>query len=146
MSEQVSSLQELLATPVARDRTKTVTVAGLGTFRLRAFSLREFHEMQRAAREDDQFDEDRWEVLILQHGIAEPELTYDQAVQLTLRPAYMVQALVTEIGKLSGLDVSAMLTKDAIDRAEASFRQGSDQVPAVRPGRSEADDSEAASG
>jgi hypothetical protein len=128
---KVSSLEELLGSQKAEARTTVVTVPELGTVRLRAFSLREFHEMQSAAREGDTFDVERWETLVLQHGIAEPALDYDQAAQLTLRPAYLVQQLVTEIGKLSGLDVSALLTREVIDRAEASFRSEPAEVSAV---------------
>ena len=128
---KLSSIEELLGSQKATDRTRVVTIPELGTIKLRAFSLREFHEMQSAAREGDTFDVERWETLVLQHGIAEPALDYDQAAQLTLRPAYIVQQVVTEIGKLSGLDVSALLTREVIDRAEATFPGGPAQVSAV---------------
>ncbi|NLG29063.1 MAG: hypothetical protein GX557_14225 [Chloroflexi bacterium] len=127
----MSTLEELLASAKAVERTRVVTIPELGTLRLRAFSLREFHEMQQAAREADVFDVERWETLVLQHGIADPALSYDEAAQLTLRPAYLVQQLVTEIGRLSGLDVSALLTREVIERAEATFSGGSAEVPAV---------------
>ena len=128
---KTSTLEELLASAKAEERTQVVTVPELGTIKLRAFSLREFHEMQAAAREGDTFDMSRWEALVLQHGIAEPALSYDQAVQLTLRPAYIVSQVVTEIGKLSGLDVSALLTREVIDRAEATFRSGPAEISSV---------------
>lgn len=131
MEQSISTLEEVLASAKASEHTSVQTFAGLGTFKLRAFSLREFHEMQRASREGDRFDEERWEILVIQHGVADPALTYDQAAQLVLRPAYTVQQLVTAIGRLTGLDVSAFLGQEVVDRAEASFPQGSTEVPAL---------------
>lgn len=141
---KICSLQELLASAKAEERTAVVTVPGLGTLKLRAFSLREFHEMQDAAREGDDFDVERWETLVLQHGIAEPALTYDEATQLTQRPAYLVQQLVTKIGALSGLDVTALLSREVINRSEASFRDEPAEVPPLRASGAEGDDSQGA--
>jgi len=143
---RISSLEEVLASKTAEECTQVVTIRGLGTLKLRAYSLREYYEMQRAAREGDDFDEDRWEALVIQHGVAEPALTYDQAARLALRPAHLVQKLIAEIGRLSGLDISAMLGKEAIDRAEASFPEGSAEVSDLQSGGPETDDGEAAPG
>ncbi len=120
----ISTLDELLATPKAADQTAIVTIAGLGTFRVRAFSLAEHRAMRDAAHEGDTWDDARWETLVLQHGVVEPALSYDQAAQLRERPAYLVDALINEIVRLSGLGARGQVTQEAVDAAEASFRPG----------------------
>lgn len=118
----ISTLEELLAVPTAHDTTAVVEVAGLGTFRVRALSLAERHEMRRECQQGDQWDDDRWEALLLSKCIVEPALTYDQANQLRQRPVFLVNELVAAINGVSGIGARGVVTKAEVDAAEERFR------------------------
>lgn len=130
---RIVSLEELLALPDAEEITEVVEVAGLGRVRVRALSLNEHREMREDCSRGEAFDWTRWETLTLVHGMAEPQIAYDQAVLLRRKAAGAVDWLVSEIYRLSGLTGQGQLSAKAVDDAEASFRPEPDRgadVPA----------------
>jgi hypothetical protein len=82
---------------------ETVVVPGLGTVQVKALSLETHHEMREDCARESTFNMRRWEALLLVHGLAEPVVGYDQAVSLRKKAAGPVNALLTEILKISGL-------------------------------------------
>lgn len=117
----ILTVEELLGTPAARERVETVTIEGLGTVSVRALSLIEHREMRKECMQGDAWDERRWNALLLMHGMAEPELTYDQAVQVTEKVVGPVDALLAHILRISGLLPGGRLAEKAVDAAEATF-------------------------
>lgn len=116
------TLEELLALPAARDTSTTVTIEGLGTMRVRALSLNEHREMRKESAQGDAWDDRRWNTLLLMHGLAAPELTYDQAAEVTEKRVGPVDALLAEILRVSGLLPGGAPARKAVDAAEATFR------------------------
>jgi hypothetical protein len=117
----ILTVEQLLGTPAAHERMDTVTIEGLGTVRVRALSLNEHREMRKESMQGDTWDDRRWNALLLVHGLAEPALTYDQAVQVTEMPIGPVDALLAHILRVSGLLPGGMLAEKAVDAAEATF-------------------------
>lgn len=117
----ILTVEQLLGLPGARETSDTVVIEGLGTVRVRALSLIEHREMRKECMQGDAWDERRWNALLLMHGIAEPELTYDQAVQVTEKVVGPVDALLAEILRISGLLPGGALAQKAVDAAEATF-------------------------
>ena len=127
----ILTLEELLAQPSARETSEACTIEGLGTVRVRALSLNEHREMRKECMQGDTWDDRRWNALLLAHGLAEPQLTYDQAVQVTEKAVGPVDALLAEILRISGLLPGGGLAQKAVDAAEATFRDGPDSVRGV---------------
>lgn len=117
----ILTTEELLGKAPARERCDTVTIAGLGTVKVRALSLNEHREMRKEAMQGDTWDDRRWNALLLMHGLDEPALTYDQAVQVTEMPVGPVDELLAEILRISGLLPGGMVDAKAVDAAEATF-------------------------
>ena len=119
---KITTLEELLGTPTAEETTRVVEVAGLGTVRVKAFSVDEYHQARKAATESGEFDQARWATMSLHLCVVEPALTYDQAAQLRKRPHFLIDALLGAIGELSGISVSGHILEEAVDDAERTFR------------------------
>ena len=117
----ILTVEQLLGLPGARETSDTVAIEGLGTVRVRALSLNEHREMRKESMQGDTWDDRRWNALLLVHGLAEPALTYDQAVQVTEMPIGPVDALLAHILRVSGLLPGGMLAEKAVDAAEATF-------------------------
>lgn len=117
----ILTVEQLLGLPGARETSDTVVIEGLGTVRVRALSLNEHREMRKECMQGDAWDDRRWNALLLVHGLAEPELTYDQAVQVTEQRVGPVDALLAEILRISGLLPGGLLAEKAVDTAEATF-------------------------
>jgi hypothetical protein len=115
--------EELLALPSAHETSDIVTIEGLGTVRVRALSLSEHREMRRECVQGDTWDDRRWNALLLMRGLAEPELTYDQAVAVTEKVVGPVDTLLAAILRVSGLIPSpgGGMSQKAVDDAEATF-------------------------
>lgn len=125
---KISTIEELLGLPDAEQVAEIVTIAGLGTVRVRAISLREHREIRRDCVQGDQFDTDRFETLLLTRCVAEPALTYDQAAQLCAKAVGPVDDLVGVCFRVSGLTKRGEISKEAVDDAEATFQPESDPV------------------
>ncbi len=117
----VLTVDELLGKKPARERCDTVTIDGLGTVRVRALSLIEHREMRRECNQGDEWDERRWNALLLMHGMAEPQLTYDQAVQVTEMSVGPIDELIAAILRVSGLLPGGAIDEEAVEAAEATF-------------------------
>lgn len=115
----VLTAEQLLSLADAEHIRETVPLVGIGEVVVRAISLAEHREIQRAAIETGEWDWERWETLLLQYGLVEPALTYDQAAALRRKGAAVVQPLLDTITRLSGL----VRFEEEVDRAEESFRQ-----------------------
>lgn len=120
---RISTLEELLAAATADETTEVVEIEGLGTVRVKAFSVDEYQEARKAATESGEFDQARWATMALHLCVVEPALTYDQAAQLRKRPHFLVDALLGAIGRLSGISVAGNVLEEAVDDAERSFRE-----------------------
>ncbi len=128
---KISTLEELLGLPDAQDTAEVVTIAGLGTVKLRAISRKEHREMVDDCGVGDKWDGERWEILLLQHSVVEPQLTYDQAAKLRLKASGPVGDLIGACARLSGLTDRGQISKEAVDEAEATFQQEPDSVQDV---------------
>jgi hypothetical protein len=134
------TLEQLLSLPDAETITEPVTIPGLGTVTVRAISLEAHRSMRSECMQGDQFDWPRWDTLALVNGLAEPEVTYDQALQLRRKAVGVVQDILDAIWRVSGLTERGEIRAQAADDAEASFRGRRDQVQEPRTGRAAGDD------
>ena len=134
------SLEQLLALPDAETITEPVVIRGLGTVTVRAISLEAHRSMRSECMQGDQFDWPRWDTLALVNGLAEPQVTYDEALQLRRKAVGVVQDILDAIWRVSGLTERGEIRAQAVDDAEASFRVGRDQVQDARTGRAAGDD------
>jgi len=116
------SADDLLAISDAEDVREEYDIAGLGKVALCGLSLETVYEAREAARETGEWDGARWETLLLQHGILEPRLTYDQARKLRRKGANVIQPIIEAVLRLSGLTSTGEMSAEAVDAAEASFR------------------------
>jgi hypothetical protein len=123
MDEQrMLTAEALLGLPDASEETELVTIPGVGDVRVRALSLAEHRAMRRDCAQGDEFDEQRWNTLLLMNGLVDPKLTYDQAAQLTQKAVGAVTLLLAAILEISGLTERGYIAKKAVDEAEGSFR------------------------
>jgi hypothetical protein len=128
---RISTLEELLGLPDAEQVTEVITVPDLGTVRIRALSRKEHREMTDDCGASDKWDGERWEILLLQHSVVEPQLTYDQAAKMRLKASGPVGDLIGACARLSGLTDRGQISKEAVDEAEATFQQEPDSVQDV---------------
>ncbi len=135
------TLEELLKLPDAETITEPVVIRGLGTVTVRAISLEDHRAMRSDCMQGDQFDWSRWDTLALVNGLAEPQVTYDQALQLRRKAVGVVQDILDAIWRVSGLTERGEIRAQAADDAEASFRSRRDQVQDTRVSREVRDDS-----
>lgn len=117
----ILTVEELLGTKPAHERQDTVVIEGLGTIRVRALSLIEHREMRRECGRGDDWDERRWNALLLMHGVEKPQLTYDQAVQVTEMSVGPIDDLILAILRISGLLPGGAVDEGAVEAAEATF-------------------------
>lgn len=128
---KISTLEELLGLPDAQDTAEVVVIDGLGTLRIRALSRKEHREMVDDCGVGDNWNGERWEILLLQHSLVEPAVTYDQAAKLRLKASGPVSELIQACARLSGLTDRGQISKEAVDEAEATFQQEPDSVQDV---------------
>jgi hypothetical protein len=117
------SFDALMGAPDARAVERDVTIDGLGVMRVRALSLHEYWKLQSSAREKGSFDNERWQALVLQHGMVKPVLSYDDAWRLGDKAYGLVAILVDAIVGLTMDTPLGAITQEVVDEAEASFRQ-----------------------
>lgn len=128
---KISTLEELLRLPDAEQMTEIITVPDLGTVCIRAISRKEHREMVDDCGAGDEWNGERWEILLIQHSLVEPVLTYDQAAKLRRKVSGPVGDLIQACARLSGLTDRGQISKEAVDQAEATFRQEPDPVQSV---------------
>ena len=118
------SVDELLAAPDADQVTEVVDLAGLGQVRIRAFSKATHSRMLKEASDaaGREIDPEKLEALALHYGMAEPELTVEQAEALRQKAWGPVQVLLTRIWTLSGMTSFGGVSEAAVADAEEAFR------------------------
>jgi len=122
------TLDDLLSLPDADQVTEEVQVRELGIVTVRAVSLDAHRKASDECRQGDTFDWERWDALALHHCMVDPEVTYDQALKLRRKAAGVAQDILDAIWRVSGLTERGEIKAQAVDDAEASFRDGHDQV------------------
>lgn len=122
------TLDDLLSLPDAEQVTEEVQVRELGVVTVRAVSLDEHRKANDECRQGDKFDWERWDALALHHCMVDPEVTYDQALKLRRKAAGISQDILDAIWRVSGLTERGEIKAQAVDDAEATFREGCDQV------------------
>jgi len=125
MSEtRIATVDELLALPDADTVTEEVELAPGVRAIVGALSLLEHTRMRKECGQGDTFDQERWETLMLKHGIKEPALTFEQAEQLKKKCMATIDHLYGVILRLSGITPRGEIAEQAVEEAEASFRKG----------------------
>lgn len=122
----ILTAEELLRLPDAGEITEEVSLApwGLGSVRIRQFSLEEQRLIREQAKgEDGEVDQARLDALTLAHGIAEPALSVEQAEALLKKQFGPVQHILNSIHRLSGLTALLELSAEAMADAERRFRK-----------------------
>ena len=123
MSEtRIATVDELLALPDADTVTEEVELAPGVRIVAGALSLLEHTRMRKECGQGDTWDQERWETLMLVHGIKAPELTFQQAEQLKKKCVATIDHLYTVILRLSGITPRGEIAEKAVQEAEASFR------------------------
>ena len=125
------TLDDLLSLPDAEEVTEEVQVRELGVVTVRAVSLDAHRKANDECRKGDKFDWERWDALALVNGMAEPAVTYDQALKMRRKAAGVAQDILDAIWRVSGLTERGEIRKQAVDDAEASFREGQSEVQDV---------------
>ena len=107
----------------------TLTGLAVGAAKaVRAVSLDAHRKANDECRQGDTFDWERWDALALHHCMVDPEVTYDQALKLRRKAAGVAQDILDAIWRVSGLTERGEIKAKAVDDAEATFRDGHDQV------------------
>ena len=122
----ILSADELLGLPNAEEVTEEVSLAawGLGSVRIRQFSIEEQRLIREQARgEDGEIDQARLDALTLAHGLAQPALTVEQAGALLKKQFGPVQHILNSIHQLSGLTALLEVSAEAMAGAERRFRK-----------------------
>lgn len=121
--ERIATVDELLALPDADTITEEVELAPGVRVVAGALSLLEHTRMRRECSQGDTWDQERWETLMLMHGIREPQLTFEQAEQLKKKCVATLDRLYGVILRLSGITLRGEIAEKAVQEAEASFRE-----------------------
>ena len=125
------TLDDLLSLPDAEQVTEEVQVRELGVVTVRAISLEQHRDMRIDCAKGDAFDWVRWDTFALVNGMAEPQVAYDQALKLRRKAVGVAQDILDAIWRISGLTERGEIRKQAVDDAEASFREGQSEVSDV---------------
>ena len=125
--DKLVTLEELLALPLAADRTEVVNIPGIGNMKLRPLSLAEAQEMRKECwheapgKQEAEFDDARWQILMFTKCVIEPRLSYDDAARLRLLPSRMIDRLYQTILTLGGIVEGGGISEKAAQESEASF-------------------------
>jgi hypothetical protein len=97
----MTSAEELLAgSALTRDIIVPPEFAmngGAATLRLRPLTVRDLQRITKAVKDDESLST----TLMIQHALVDPELKYEQVLQL---PAGLARFLVSQINEISGID------------------------------------------
>jgi hypothetical protein len=125
----IDSIDDLLERlPDAKQVTENVTIRGIGTVTVRAISLEQHRSMRTESTQGDAMDWTRWDTFALVNGVVRPQMTYDQALKLRKKAIGPVQDILDAIWRVSGLTERGEIKAEAAEAAEATFREGPDQV------------------
>lgn len=119
-----ATVNDLLSLPDADTVTEEVELAPGVRVVVGALSLLEHTRMRKECGQGDKWDQERWETLMLLHGIKEPQLTFEQAEQLKKKCVAIIDRVYGVILRLSGITPRGEIAEEAVQEAEASFRQG----------------------
>ena len=122
------TIDDLLSLPDAGQVTEDVAVREFGTVTVRALSLDQHRAMRDECTQGDKMNWVRWDAFALVNGMATPAVTYDQALKLRHKAIGPVQDILDAIWRVSGLTERGHISAKAVDDAEATFREGPDQV------------------
>ncbi len=117
------TVKDLLDLPNASETRREVFIPELGSVVIRGFSLNQHRAMLKECSQGDDFDWPRWHALLLQNGIADPEMTYDEAAQLCEKHFGIVNGLIDAIMQLSHITSNGTISEKAVQSTEESFRQ-----------------------
>lgn len=122
------NFDQLMGVPNAVDRQQDFEIPGLGTVRIRALSMREYWELQDASREAGEFNNERWQALVLSRGMISPAVSYDEARKLESKPYGFIEPLIRAISGLTMISPTGVIPQEAVDEAEVTFRKEPDQA------------------
>jgi hypothetical protein len=123
-AKKIATVDDLLALPDADTVTKEIELAPGIRVVVGALSLLEHTRMRKECGQGDAWDQERWETLMLVHGIKQPSLTFEQAEQLKKKCMATIDRLYMVILRLSGITLRGEISEKAVEEAEASFREG----------------------
>jgi hypothetical protein len=121
---KIATVDDLLALPNADAVTEEMDLAPGVRIVVGALSLLEHTRMRKECSQGDTFDQERWETLMLKHGIKEPALTFEQAEQLKTKCVATIDEVYRVVLRLSGITPRGEIAEQAVEEAEASFRKG----------------------
>lgn len=123
----ILTLEQLLAQPDADALTEKVDLTPYGwpgTVRIRALSLEARDRIREACTAGREFDQVRFDTLILVEGLVEPRLTEEQVRALRTKAVGPQQAIINRIQDLSGITPRGQTDARAVADDEAAFREG----------------------
>lgn len=115
------SIDDLLGLPDSSEETSEVEIPGLGRVTVRAFSKAHHTQMIRKATVKGEIDQERLEVFALSIGMG---ISEEQAEALRRKRWGVVQVILSEIWRISGMNAVAQVAQVALDDAEQAFRDG----------------------
>jgi hypothetical protein len=121
---RIATVDELLSLPDADTVTENVDLAPGVQVVVGALSLLEHTRMRKECQQKDVWDQERWETLMLVHGIKAPALTFEQAEQLKKKCMATIDKLYGVVLRLSGITPRGEIAEVAVQEAEATFRDG----------------------
>ena len=121
---KIATVDDLLALPNADAVTEEMDLAPGVRIVVGALSLLEHTRMRKECGQGDTWDQERWETLMLKHGIKEPALTFEQAEQLKTKCVATIDEVYRVVLRLSGITPRGEIAEQAVEEAEASFRKG----------------------
>ena len=121
---KIATVDELLALPNADAVTEIVEVEPGVRVVCSALEMAKYTRMRSDCNQGDKFDQERWETWLVKNGIAQPELTFEQAEQFKKKRVKTVDKVYDTILRLSGITPAGELAEKAVQEAEAAFRQG----------------------
>jgi len=123
MTMKTLTTEELLAFRDAEGETRVIDLGEGKCVRIKALSLDEHLKIVADCRRSGEWDEIRWNTLVLHYGLVEPKLSVDDAAKVCKKPAGLVYAIIHEILDLSGLSSVATLSASAVEEDEEFFRE-----------------------
>lgn len=124
--KRMMTAEDLLNLPDAEAITQDVDLSafGLGVVRIRQFSVADQVRIRQESRQaDGEIGQRMLNVLTLQAGLVEPQLSQEQAETLLQKRFGVVQHILNAIHDLSGLTALLEMSEAASANAERNFRK-----------------------
>jgi hypothetical protein len=115
---RILSVEDILGANDLQEEIVEVPEWG-GNVRVRGFSKQKQLDIRTAAGGTENFDADKFEMLVFIYGVVEPEFTVEQVGLLKDKSAAAVDRILARIMDIAGL------TAEAKDRAKATFPEAS---------------------